>query len=547
MGLRSPKAAPLHFRLLTLLTLAAGLALAGCQGSKVQRPACPAGQVCLEYGQKQEPLTLDPQKANTIYEQTIISDLIVGLTTDAPDALPTPAAATSWETSPDGLIWTFHLRRDARWSDGVPVTADDFVYAYRRILDPKTASIYAYLVTLIKGGQPINDGKAGLATLGARAIDPYTLELTLEHPAPYLPELLKHQSFFPVPRHTVEKFGDAWVQPGHYVSNGPFKLVSWRLGDKLQVAKSATFWDAKNVCVDRINYYPIPDLVSAERRIQRGELDINNTFQSNRLARIKEAMPGVARTHISLATSYLAFNTRDVKALKDIRVRRALSEAIDREFITTKLLRAGQFPAYSFVPPGTLNYSSGPRARWAGESFVQRQIEAKALLAQAGYTEAHPLKLDIKAANSSDTLLLSEAIQADWRAIGVDASITQNDGAIAFVAYRNRDFNVAPVSWFADFNDPMTFLGLLKSSTGAQNYGDYKSPVYDGLLAQADNEPDAMKRAAILVRAEQTMLDDEGIAPIYFWVNRNLVNPKVTGWVDNVEDFHRVRWLCVKR
>jgi oligopeptide transport system substrate-binding protein len=547
IALSDPKAVPLRIRLSIAAALTAALMLAGCQAGKVQRPPCPAGQVCLEYGQKQEPLTLDPQTSNTIYEQAIISDLIVGLTTDAPDALPVPAAATSWEVSADGLVWTFHLRKGALWSDGVPVTADDFVFAYRRILNPRTASIYAYLVTIIKGGQPILDGKAGPETLGVRAIDPYTLEMTLEHPAPYLPELLKHQSFFPVPKHAVETWGDAWVQPGHYVSNGPFHLVSWRLGDKLQVAKSPTFWDAKNVCVDRVNYYPIPDLVSAERRIARGELDINNTFQSNRLARIRQAMPGVARTHVSLATSYLAFNTRDVAPLKDVRVRRALSEAIDRDFIVTKLLRAGQLPAYSFVPPGALNYVSGPRARWAGESFAQRQIEAKALLAAAGFTPQHPLKLDIKAANTSDTLLLSEAIQADWRAIGVEASITQNDGAIAFVAYRNRDFNVAPVSWFADFNDPMTFLGLLKSSTGAQNYGDYNSPVFDGLLDQADHEPDPGRRAAILARAEQTMLDDEGIAPIYFWVSRNLVNPKITGWTDNVEDFHRVRWLCAPK
>lgn len=460
--------------------------------------------------------------------------------------MPTPAAATSWETSPDGLVWTFHLRRGALWSDGVPVTADDFVFSYRRILDPKTASIYAYIVAIIKGGQQINDGKAPLESLGVRAIDPYTLEMTLEHPAPYLPELLKHQSFFPVPRHAVEKYGDAWVQPGHYVGNGPFRLVSWRLGDKLQVVKSATFWDAANVCVDRINYYPIPDQVSAERRIQRGELDINTSFQSNRYQRIKATMPGVARTHISLATGYLAFNTRDVKALQDIRVRRALSESIDRDFITGKLLRAGQLPAYSFVPPGTLNYTAGPKTRWAAESFTQRQIEARGLLAQAGYSATHPLKLEIKAANSTDTLLISEAIQADWRTIGVEVSIIQNDGTIAFSSYRNRDFQIGPVNWFADFNDPMTFLGLMKSNTGAQNYGDYKNPAYDALLARADQEADAAARAQILKRAEQTMLDDEGMAPVSFTVSRSLVSPKVTGWVGNPLNVHRARWLCRK-
>ncbi|MDB5427496.1 MAG: peptide transporter substrate-binding protein [Phenylobacterium sp.] len=530
---------------LAILLAVAAVALTGCQ-SKVQRPACPAGQVCLEYGNETEPLTLDPQKANLLTEGRILGDLMVGLTTEAPDAEPLPGMATSWTTSPDGLTWTFRLR-DAKWSDGAPVTADDFVYAFRRILDPKTASIYAYLVTILKNGQPVNEGKAPLGAVGARALDAHTLELTLEHPAPYLPQLLMHQSFYPVPKHVVERLGDAWVNPANYVSNGAYRLAAWRLGDRVEVARNQQFYDAAHVCIDRINYYPTADAVSAERRVQRGELDLNTTFQSNRLQHIKDVMPGYARPHLTLATYYLSFNTRDVKPLQDPRIRRALSESIDREFITQKLQRAGQLPAYSFVPPGVANYAYGPRFAWARGSFPQRQLEAKALLAQAGYGPRHPLKLEIKAPNSTETLLLVEAIQADWRSIGVDASIVQNEGQIAFAAYRDRDFQVGAMSWYADFNDPMTFLGLLKSDTGAQNYGDYKNPAYDALLAQADQEPDAARRAQILARAEQIMLDDEGAAPIAFTVSRSLVNPKVTGWADNSLNVHRARWLCVRR
>ncbi|MEO8114086.1 MAG: peptide ABC transporter substrate-binding protein, partial [Phenylobacterium sp.] len=262
--------------------LALAVALAACQG-KVQRPPCPAGQVCLEYGNNIEPLTLDPQKSNLVEEFNIIGDLMMGLTTDGPDASVLPGMATAWEASPDGLVWTFHLR-PAQWSDGVPVTADDFVYAYRRILDPKTASIYAYLVEILKNGKAVNAGKAGPEAVGVRALDPRTLELTLEHPAPYLPGLLKHLSFYPVPRHVVEKYGDDWVKPGRYVSNGAYRLVSWRLGDHVQVVKNPRFWDAARVCIDRINYYPTPDAVSAERQVQGGELDLNTNFQSNRLA-----------------------------------------------------------------------------------------------------------------------------------------------------------------------------------------------------------------------------------------------------------------------
>jgi oligopeptide transport system substrate-binding protein len=530
--------------LLLAAIAAVALPLTGCQG-KVQRPACPQGQACLEYGIEIEPLTLDPQKSNLVSESRVIGDLMMGLTTETADATPSPGMAESWTTSPDGLSWTFRLR-DAKWSDGRPVSAEDFVFGLQRLLDPSTASIYAYLAYVVKNGQAVNEGKAPLTAVGARAVDARTLQLTLEHPAPYLPQLLMHQSFYPAPRHVVEKYGDAWVQPGKYVSNGPFKLVSWRLGDRIQAVKNPAFFEAEKVCIDRINYYPTADAVAAERRIQRGELDLNTTFQSNRYERLQRTLPGYARTHVSLATSYLSFNTRDVPPLKDVRVRRALSESIDREFITKKLLRAGQMPAYSFVPPITAGYAPGPSTVWAGKPLEVRQAEARALLAQAGFTPERPLKIEIKTANNTDSLLLMEAVQADWRAIGVDVSLQQNEGAIAFAAYRERDYQVGSMSWYADYNDPVSFLALMQSTTGAQNYGDYKNPTFDALLKQADQEPDLERRAQLLSRAEQIMLSEEGTAPLFYQVTRALVNPRVTGFVDNALNFHRARWMCVK-
>jgi len=534
----------LRRHLIALASTLAALALAGCQ-DKPHRPACPAGRQCLEFGLDAEPATLDPHRSNLVEESWVIGDLMEGLTTEGPDGNPIPGGATSWETSPDGLVWTFHLRKNARWSDGTPVTADDYVYGLQRVLDPKIASIYAYLVYIIKGGQAESERGAPPSSIGAKALDPYTLQLTLEHPAPYLLELTKHASFYPVPKHVVERYGDNWVAPGHYVSNGPFKLVSWRLGDHIEITKNPLYYDAAHVCLDRVDYFVTTDAISAERRVQSGELDATNTFQSNRIDRLKSVMPAYVHTHTALATGYLSFNTRDVKPFQDLRVRRALDEAVDRDFITGKLMRAGQLPAYAFVPPGTANYPFGVGLRWSAEPIAQRQIEARALLAQAGFTPDHPLKFEIKTSTNSETLLLAEAIQADWRAVGVDVSLVQNDGPVAFAAYANRDYQVGFMSWYADFNDPMTFLGLLKSDTGAQNYGDYKSPAYDALLAAADKEPDAGRRGQILARAEQTMLDDEALAPVYYSVARALVNPRITGWVDNSENFHRSRWLCM--
>jgi oligopeptide transport system substrate-binding protein len=528
----------------TGLIAAAALALSGCQQA-AQRPACPAGQVCLEYGNGTEPETLDPQKSSLLDESVIINDLMHGLTTEAPDGSVVPALAESWTTSPDGLVWTFKLR-PATWSDGVPVTADDFVYAYRRVLEPETAAIYAYLVaSVFKNGQAVNAGKAPPEALGVRALGPRTLELTLQHPVPYLPELLKHLSFFPVPKHVVEKYGDQWVQPGRYVSTGPFELVAWRLGDYIQVRRNPRFWDVKNLCVDRINYYPTADVVAAERRVARGELDINTSFQSNRVTRLRKTMPGYVRTHVTLSSSYMNFNTSGQSKFRDIRVRRALSESIDREFIALKLLRAGQEPAYSFVPPVIANYVKGPRLKWAGKSLEARQADARRLLAEAGYGPDNPLELELKTSNATESQLMAQAIQADWRAIGVEAHLVQNEFQVAMAAYRTRDFDVAPLAWIADYNDPLTFLELLKSDTGAQNYGDYKNPAYDALLVRAQSEPDLQARARFLAQAEQTMLDDEALAPLVFGVNRNLVSPRVTGWVDNASNQHRARWLCV--
>ena len=527
-----------------ILCLAFLAALAACQPA-AHRPRCPPGKVCLEYGNNTEPLTLDPQLSEQVTEAVIIGDLMMGLTTEGPDSSVQPGMAERWTTSPDGLTWTFHLR-PALWSDGMPVTARDFVFGYRRILDPKTGSPYAYLVYLLKNGEAANQGRAPLEAIGARAPDDHTLILTLAHPAPYLPLLLKHQSWFPAPEHAVRRWGDKWVQPGRYVSNGPFRLVEWRLGDYLRVERNPRFFDNAKVCIDRINYYPTTDQVAAERRVARGELDLTTSFQSNRLEHIRKTMPGYARPAPWLTTTYMAFNSHDRGPLQDLRVRRSLSAAIDREFITGKLLRSGQRPAYAFVPPGTANARAIPPPPWARLTLAQRRAEARALLAQAGFGPARPLTVQLSSSNSNESLLLAQAIQADWRAIGVVTKISRSEGQILLADLRQRNFQAAMASWAADYNDPMTFLALFKSDTGAQNYGDYRSAAYDARLAAADAEPDAGKRAQWLAEAEQILLADEGVAPVYFSVSRSLVSPRVIGWVDNLENWHRARWLCVK-
>ncbi|MGQ3015861.1 peptide ABC transporter substrate-binding protein [Phenylobacterium sp.] len=534
----SPKAA------LAVLVPALLTAAVACAPQAPVRPPCPEGEVCLLIGNGSEPATLDPHKATGTWESRILADAFMGLTQDDASGEAIPGMAERWEVSDDGLVWTFYLR-EAVWSDGVPVSADDFVFSLQRILLPETASEYSSLLYFIEGAQALNEGKAGVETLGVRAIDPRTLEIRLVHPAPYLTEVAKHQTMSPVPKHLVERLGDAWVQPQNIVTNGPYRIATWRLGDHVRMTKNPLFYEADKVCVDQVYYYPTSDAASSERRVRRGELDISYEVQSNRIAFLREEIPDYVRTHTYLGVAYLAFNS-NVEPLKDVRVRRAISMALDREFITDKLLRGGQVPAYNYVPPGVANYVSPPEPEWSKWPLERRQDEARRLLAQAGYGPSNPLKLEIKHRNSSDPTLFMPAIQADLKQVGIDLALAQNEVQIAYAAYRVRDFQIADAGWVADYNDAMSFLYLNGSNAGSQNYGDYSNPRYDELLRLADNEPDAEIRAGHLAEAERIMLEDAPIVPVYFLNTKALVNPKITGWVDNIIDHHRTRYLCVK-
>lgn len=525
----------------------AALGLAGCKPDKPLRQPCPAGKLCMEIGNVSEPVSLDPPKTTGTWEDRIMGDTTVGLTQSDAAGRPIPGMATSWTVSPDGLVWTFHLRK-ALWSDGVPVTAHDFVFSLRRLMDPRTGSEYAYLLYFIRNAQAVNEGRAPPAALGVSAPDDRTLRIELVHPAPYMLQVAKHQTFYPTPEHVVEKWGDAWSRPEHYVSNGPYVLKRWAFGDHITLVKNPLFYDARSVCIDQVDYFPTADAIAAERRVRRGELDINHDIQSNRIAFLRrpDQIPAYVHTHTYLGVAYLAFNSRDVPAFRDRRVRVALDMAIDRGFITGKLLRGGQRPAYTFTPPDVADYRPPPPPVWARWPLARRQAAARVLLAEAGYGPGHPLRIEIKHRDSPDPMLFMPAIQSDWKQVGVIATLAQEEVQIAYQDYRLRNFQVADAAWIADFNDAMSFLGLQQSQTGAQNYGDYHNPVYDALLAKADEEPDVRKRAAYLAKAEAIMLNDAPVAPVYFYVTKTLVNPDVTGFVDNASDIHRVRYLCFK-
>lgn len=489
--------------------------------------------------------TLDPHRSSAAWENIIIGDMFLGLTQHTADGQVIPAMAESWTTSDDGLIWTFNLR-DTTWSDGTPLTAEDFVYALRRIQDPAIASQYSSLLYIIKNAQALNEARIEPEELGVRAIDDRTLEITLEQPAPYLLGLLTHYTTYPVPRHIVEQYGEAWVQPDNIEVNGPYKLVYWVTGDQLVVEKNPAFYEADTLCFERVSYFELEDLAAVERRIEAGELDINNAFDGGRKAELDRRLPGWARTTPGLLTTYWSFNSSE-PPFDDIRVRKALSMALDREYLVENVLTPGFVPAYSFVPPGINNYDTDrPEVSWKSLSRPERLAEARALLEDAGYGPDNQLRFEFKHRSTDDNPKAAPVAQSNWNEIApwVDAQILRQDTKVLYSDLRQSNFEVSDGAWLADYNDPLNFLYLLDSDTGQQNYGNYSNPEFDRLLEAASQERDLQARAAQFARAEKIMLEDHPVTPMWFQVTKNLVDPNLEGWAENAEDNHRSRWLC---
>ncbi|MEI9964872.1 MAG: peptide ABC transporter substrate-binding protein [Caulobacteraceae bacterium] len=450
---------------------------------------------------------------------------MIGLTEATADGKVGPGMATSWETSPDGLVWTFHLR-DADWSDGTPVTADDFVAGWRRLLTPqdrRPGRLPGLFHQERPGGERGQGGGERPGRAGARSPHP------AGHPGPPDADAAVAGAQpvpGPDPAPGLGQVGRRLGPAGPLHRQRPLPAGELAARRPYPGGEEPRFYDADNVCFDEVRYYPVVDAISGERRVRRGELDLSKDIQSNRIAYLRrpDQIPAYVHTHLYIGVAYLEFNTKDVAAFRDKRVRQALSMAIDRQFITDKLLRGGQQPAYRFVPPGVSNREDGPHAYWAGWTLARRQAEARRLLAEAGYGPAHPLTVEIKHRNTADPTLFMPAVQADWKAVGVTATLMANEPQIAYQAYNDRDFQVADAAWNGD-DDPYYFLFLHRSDTGAENYGDYRDPAYDALLDAADHEPNSARRDDDLARAEQVLLDDAPIAPIFFYINKNLVNP----------------------
>ncbi len=531
------------------LALAGGAALAATGGyfalprsSGVHHKITEAGTFLR--GNVAEPETLDPTQSSGTQENEIIGDLMIGLMTHDPACKAIPGMATRWETSADGLTWTFTLR-EALWSDGTPVTAEDFVFSWRRLVDPASASSYAYFLHLVKNGAAISAGRMPPTAMGITALDARTLRVELEHPAPYLLELLTHTTTYPLPRHVVTAKGKAWARPGNYVGNGAFILKEWIPNDRVLVVKNPRFFDAANVALEKVYFYPTTDYAAALRRFQVGELDFQDRLPVPKIDWIRKNLPQAIHPVPLLITEIIGVNHKR-EPFGDVRVREAINLALNREVITQRITRTGDAPAYNLMPPGIANYPGGLTYDFKTLSYAQRIAKAQGLMRAAGFSESRRVRTTymIRSTAPGYQRSVAAAIQQMLAQVFIDITITPNDMQVFYPAIQEHDFDIAQAGWVADFNDASTFLDLFRTG-GGNNWGEYSNPAFDAALDSAQREPDIIRRGQQLMQAESIFLKDHAAMPIWFWASLNLTWPYVEGLEPNPLDYHRSRWVSI--
>lgn len=503
-----------------------------------------AAQTVLVRGNDTDPATLDHHKTSTVSEGHLLRDLYEGLVAEDAAGEVIPGTALSWDISGDGLTYTFSLRPDARWSNGDPVTADDFVFAFRRIMTPETAAGYASVLFPIANAEAITKGDLPPEQLGVAAPDPQTLVVTLNAPTPYFLELLTHQTGMPLHRPSVEAHGAAFTRPGNLVTNGAYMLESFVPNDKIVMKANPHYHDAENVRIAEIHYIAFEDRSACLRRFEAGEVHICSDVPAEQMAYMKEKFPGNLRVAPYLGTYYLPIKVAKEK-FADPRVRRALSMLIDRDFIAQQVWQGTMIPAYSFVPPGIANYVATPVALdYASVDMLDREDNALALLAEAG---VDPATLSIQLSyNSSENNKNTMAAVADMLSrAGMAVSLNEMEGTGYFNYLREGgDFDIARAGWIGDYSDPQNFLFLNESGISF-NYSGWSNAEYDAKMRAAAEITDLDARAALLAEAEAIFLDEMPMIPILFYSSRALVADAVSGWEDNLLDNHATRWLSV--
>jgi oligopeptide transport system substrate-binding protein len=503
-----------------------------------------ADAATLRRGSAAEPNSLDPHVATGTTAGAILYDLNVGLTTFDARGQVIPGAAESWTISPDGLVYTFKLRAGLKWSDGSPLTAEDFAWSARRLVTPSTAARLATLFYPVKNARAIVRRRMPPESLGVEAPDPRTVIYRLESPAAYFLENLASTVAGPVPRGQVEKFGRQWTRPGQMLTSGAFRLAEVVPQSYVAIEKNPHFYDAKNVRLDRVEVYPTQNLETSLRRYRAGELDLILNFPAGELAKLKREIPRELRISPALAVNYLVMNLT-APPFNDARVRRALSLALERDGLVQKFLGDGYAPAWTLTPPGVAGYKP-PASKDARRPAAERLAEARQLMAAAGYGPAKPLKFEIRYESLEDNRRQVVAMAAMWRAIGVQAQPLAVDLNGLNRDVRTGKYQMVRYTWFGPNDDPYSFLNLLETGSSG-NHSRYSNPAYDQALVRANSILDNRQRLQLLAAAEAMLFKDEPVIPVFYLGRRVLVKPYVKGYEAGLRGLNPSRFLAVEK
>lgn len=522
-------------RILILIFALASIVLASCAKKT-------SGTVEFIVNNGAEVQSINPTQIQGTPEHRVFQALFEGLVAyDPKTSVAVPGVAKSWERNADGTVVTFHLREDAKWSDGTPITAQTFVDSWLYYMSPEVAAVYAYMpAAVIKGATDYNAGKADASTVGLRAVDEHTFEVTLAGPVPYAVDMMAHYSFSPLPMHAIKKYGDDWIKPGKFVGNGPFVLEDWIPQEKLTVTKNENYWQKDKVYIDRVIFYPTDNATTAYNRYTNGEADwnISGLFPPDMLDEIK------LRDDFQLAPnlgSYYAYFNMNNPVLKDVRVRKAMILACDMQELVDKVTRAGQLATGAYVPE-MAGYTPT-------KGFHFNLDEAKKLLADAGYPDGKGFPKMTYIYNTNELhKKIAEWLQQQWKKnLGIDIEL-QNMEWNSFLAKRQaNDFELARAAWVGDYKDPSNFLELLLSDSG-NNDGRYNNAEFDALVKKAATMPAGKERMKVLEKAENIAIDqDAAVIPMYIYVTTNLIDTnKWDGWYTNTLDIHPYIGLKLK-
>ncbi|HDU3833032.1 TPA: oligopeptide ABC transporter substrate-binding protein OppA [Klebsiella aerogenes] len=476
-----------------------------------------------------EPASLDPHKVESDVEFNIISDLFEGLVSVSPQGEIQPRLALKWENK-DNLIWTFHLRPGITWSDGSAITAQDIVWSWQRLVTPTTASPYAsYPGNMhIVNARDISEGKQPPETLGVKALDDTTLQVTLNQPNAAFLAMLAHPSLVPIDKVLVERFGDKWTKPEHIVTSGPYTLSKWVVNERIVAQRNPKYWDNEHTVINKVTYLPITSEAADVNRYKAGEIDIVYTVPVNQFALLKKTMGSQLNVAPQLATYYYELNTTK-PPFNDPRVRRALNMGLDKDIIADKVMGQGQRPAWLISQPdiGGVTLKQPDYASWPRD---KRIAEAKKLLNEAGFNESHPLVFNLLYNTSETHQRIAIAASSMWKKnLGVEAKLQNQEWKTMLDTMHTHNFDAVRYAWIADYDDAASFLNNFRTGD-SENTSQYSNPAYDKALHDAAKAADTTARGKFYQQAEDLLAEDVPAIPVYHYVRTHLVKPWVGGF-----------------